>query len=229
VGEGTDPDDGKGKWYRRYNNGILQYQFILNSKKVKPNKNFTLLDSKRTIFGKNGNSDITLYDDGTFDVVKSDGTKVHGTREWNMKLKNGGSFYLQAKDFHLKAAGMGVTDFVLTSLIGVKAEQLVFNSIKGASITNSIKYSDELVSAAQKIYPKKAGKIEKHHPFPKYMGGAEKQDLISLDGAYHQQITNEFYKYWPKKVQGQQKIYPTLKQSEEIMKKVYEKFPLPRN
>jgi len=54
-------------------------------------------------------------------------------------------------------------------------------------------YSDDLVKAAQKLYPNKAGKIEElHHPFPKYMGGAEKQALVPLDAAYHQQITNEF-------------------------------------
>jgi hypothetical protein len=86
-----------------------------------------------------------------------------------------------------------------------------------------------LLKAAHKAYPGKVGKIEGHHPFPQYMGRAKKQILAPLDAAYHQQITNEFYKYWPKKLPGQVKTYPTSQQAQEIMQKVYSKYPLPGN
>lgn len=99
----------------------------------------------------------------------------------------------------------------------------------GGDAAKGVTYSDDLVKAAQKLYPNKAGKIELHHPFLKYMGGAEKQALVPLDAAYHQQITNEFFKYWPKKLPGQPKVYPTAQQAQEIMQKVYSKFPLPCN
>jgi hypothetical protein len=59
------------------------------------------------------------------------------------------------------------------------------------------------------------------------MGGAEDQVLVPLDAAYHQLITNEFLKYWPKKLPNQVKTFPTLDQAKEIMEKVYRKFPLP--
>ena len=58
------------------------------------------------------------------------------------------------------------------------------------------------------------------------MGGPEKQDLVPLNGAYQQQTTNEFYKYWPRKLPGQPKVYPNLSDAQEIMRKVYSKFSL---
>lgn len=61
------------------------------------------------------------------------------------------------------------------------------------------------------------------------MGGAEKQNLIRLTAPYHQQITNEFYKYWPTKLLGQVKTIPTYQQALEIIQKVYSKYPLPDN
>ncbi len=93
--------------------------------------------------------------------------------------------------------------------------------------TKGVTYSDDLINAAGKLYPNKAGLTQLHHPFPKYMGGAEKQILAPIDAAYHQVITNEFLKYWPKKLPGQLKTYPTLQQVNEIMQKVYSKYPLP--
>ena len=100
----------------------------------------------------------------------------------------------------------------------------------GANVAKEgVKYSDDLIKVAQKLYPDKAGKKELHHPFPKYMGGAEKQTLVPLDASYHQIITNEFYKYWPKKLPGQVKTYPTYQQAQEIMQKIYSKYPLPGN
>jgi hypothetical protein len=58
-------------------------------------------------------------------------------------------------------------------------------------------YSDDLLKAAQKEFPNKAGKIELHHIEPKYLGGDPKGALAPLDAAYHQQITNEFRRLAP--------------------------------
>jgi hypothetical protein len=115
-------------------------------------------------------------------------------------------------------------------------EEIIFGgyAVKGIGVikrnpVREVTYSDDLVKAAEELYPKKVGKFEFHHPFPKYMGGEEKQSLIKLPAPYHQQITNEFFKYWPKKLKGQPKVYPTAQQAHEIMQKVYSKFPLPCN
>jgi hypothetical protein len=84
------------------------------------------------------------------------------------------------------------------------------------------KYSDELLAAAQKAYPGKAGVTELHHVTPKYLGGAPNGPTVPLDAAYHQQITNAFrdaYKY------GQPP--PSAEQLQKIMDEVYSKYPLP--
>jgi len=65
-----------------------------------------------------------------------------------------------------------------------------------------VQYSDDLVKAAQKLYPNKAGTTQLHHIAPKYLGGAADGALVPLDGAYHQVML-------------------------DIMKQVYTKFPLP--
>lgn len=85
-----------------------------------------------------------------------------------------------------------------------------------------IKFSEDLLKAAQKLYPGKAGRIELHHPIPQYLGGAKNQTLIPLDAAYHQLITNEFRNLHG---YGMPKLSPEKVQ--EIMKAVYKKYPLP--
>jgi hypothetical protein len=81
---------------------------------------------------------------------------------------------------------------------------------------------DDLIEQAQNKYPKKAGKIEEHHIEPKYMGGDPKGTTVPLDGAYHQEITNEFRDLYP---YGSGPTTP--KQMKEILDQVYGKFPLP--
>lgn len=83
-------------------------------------------------------------------------------------------------------------------------------------------YSDDLVKAAQKLYPNKAGKIELHHITPKYLGGAKNGPLVPLDASYHQVITNELRALWP-----YGKGVPSATELQNIMKQVYSKYPLP--
>ncbi|WP_433804954.1 hypothetical protein [Bacteroides sp. KG122] len=85
-----------------------------------------------------------------------------------------------------------------------------------------LKYSDDLVKSAQKLYPNKAGKIGLHHITPKYLGGAKNGQLVPLDGAYHQVITNEF-----RRIQGYGLPKPSPQRLRKIMKDVYSKYPLP--
>lgn len=54
------------------------------------------------------------------------------------------------------------------------------------------------------------------------MGGNPKGKVIGVDGAYHQIMTNEFRRLWR---YGKGKL--PFDQRQIIMKKVYEKYPLP--
>ena len=85
-----------------------------------------------------------------------------------------------------------------------------------------VKYSDDLVKSAQKLYPKKAGTTELHHIRPQYLGGPKNGPLAPLDGAYHQVITNEFRMQWP-----YGKGIPSDAEWLDIMRRVYNKYPLP--
>jgi hypothetical protein len=86
-----------------------------------------------------------------------------------------------------------------------------------------LQYSDDLVKAAQKLYPNKAGLTELHHITPKYLGGAPNGPLVPLNGSYHQQITNAFRQAW---AYGKGPITdPVLRR--QIMNQVYKQFPLP--
>ncbi len=81
---------------------------------------------------------------------------------------------------------------------------------------------DDLVEAARKKYPRKAGKIENHHIFPKYLGGDPKGPTVPIDAAYHQEITNAF-----REMRGYGQERPSQEAAQEIMRRVYEKYPLP--
>jgi hypothetical protein len=77
-------------------------------------------------------------------------------------------------------------------------------------------------SQPPKHYPKLAGKKQDHHVTPIYMGGPKDGPKVTLDGSYHQNITNEFRNQWP---YGGPK--PSPEQVQEILENVYSKFPLP--
>jgi hypothetical protein len=81
---------------------------------------------------------------------------------------------------------------------------------------------DELIKAAQKEFPDKAGKIEQHHITPQYLGGDRKGPTVKIDAAYHQKITNEFRAEW-----GYGIGLPSAEKLRGIMDRVYRRFPLP--
>jgi len=85
-----------------------------------------------------------------------------------------------------------------------------------------MKYSDDLVINAQKLYPNKAAITELHYITPKYLGGNVNGPLVPLNGSYHQVITNEFRTLWP---YGQGT--PSATDLQYIMRQVYTKYPLP--
>ncbi|MCA3084491.1 MAG: RHS domain-containing protein [Rhodocyclaceae bacterium] len=82
---------------------------------------------------------------------------------------------------------------------------------------------EDLVRKAQQDYPKKAGKFEDHHVVPKYLGGDPKGETVRIDAAYHQTITNAF-----RELQGYRQPKPSTERLREIVRQVYEKFPLPK-
>lgn len=74
------------------------------------------------------------------------------------------------------------------------------------------------------MYPNKVGKTELNHPVPKYLGGSNNQELIRLDAAYHQLITNEFRKYIPYGYRNNPQYLDV--NINDVMRKVYQKYPL---
>jgi RHS repeat-associated protein len=81
---------------------------------------------------------------------------------------------------------------------------------------------DDLLRMAQEQYPKKAWRIENHHVEPIYLGGAKDGQLVPLDAAYHQLITNAF-----REQHGYGIGKPSIDRLQEIMDEVCRKFPLP--
>jgi RHS repeat-associated protein len=83
---------------------------------------------------------------------------------------------------------------------------------------------DDLIKAAQKEFPGKAGKIEQHHVTPKYLGGDPRGPTIPLDAAYHQKITTEFRNLW-----GYGQAPPSPDELRRLLRQAYGKYPLPGN
>ncbi|HZH78795.1 MAG TPA: hypothetical protein VEY88_22390 [Archangium sp.] len=76
---------------------------------------------------------------------------------------------------------------------------------------------------ARAAFPHLSGKPkQKHHLHPKYLGGHENGPTVDVDPAYHQLITNAFRREHP---YGQE--IPSPAQQQELMRKVYSKYPLP--
>ncbi len=111
----------------------------------------------------------------------------------------------------LSLGKLGVQGFQALSKLGLR------EAAKGG-----VKYSDDLVKNAQKLYPKKAGTTELHHIKPQYLGGPKSGPTVPLNGSYHQVITNEFRMQWP-----YGKGFPTDAEWLQIYKNVYSKYPLP--
>jgi hypothetical protein len=82
---------------------------------------------------------------------------------------------------------------------------------------------DKGQTEARAAFPHLFGKPKhKHHAHPKYLGGPEDGPTVDVDPAYHQLITNAFRREHP---YGQE--VPSPAQQQEIMRKVYSKYPLP--
>lgn len=121
----------------------------------------------------------------------------------------------------------------VTSLHRTERESVVYNfevedfhtyfvGENGVWVHNTCKPSfKELVEKAKRDYPKKAGRYEDHHIKPIYLGGNPSGPTVRLNAAYHQKITNAFRQHHP---YGSKK--PSMNQVEEIMRQVYDRFPL---
>ncbi len=107
-------------------------------------------------------------------------------------------------------------------LLGQVAPELKWELYGFALSSLPLGRAKRLEQLAKHLYPAKALRFELHHRVPKYLGGAVHGTVKRINAAYHQLITNEFRRLWP---YGRQR--PNDQQLEEILRRVYEKFPLP--
>lgn len=114
-----------------------------------------------------------------------------------------------------EAVGEGALEGLAEGASAVEADA-------GAAVEEVEQTYQNLLEDAQKEYPNKAGRLEKHHVTPKYLGGAPNGPLSTIDAAYHQLITNEFRRVWE-----YGKGLPNPEELAQIMEKVYSKYPLP--
>jgi RHS repeat-associated protein len=106
-------------------------------------------------------------------------------------------------------------DYALAGAIG---------AIPGGAVVKgwkAYKYFSNLSKAINK-YPKLANLVQNHHNFPKYMGGPANGPLTTLNGAYHQLITNAFR---AQAAYGKSAGMNPVRAA-EIMRDVYSKYPL---
>ena len=82
---------------------------------------------------------------------------------------------------------------------------------------------DKGMQEARRAFPHlTGGPKQKHHVYPRYLGGPDNGPTVDLDRAYHQLITNEF-----RKNREYGRGTPNPKRALELMRLVYSKYPLP--
>ncbi len=162
---------------------------------------------------------------GSFPVVGESSATYAAIRngQWGWAIFHGA---MAVSDFALvKGAAGAVFKIGLSATRNILAKDVAEATLKEAgeaaakTTGNSI---DDLVRAAQKEFPKKAGNIEQHHITPKYLGGDPKGPCAPLNAAYHQKITNAFRDAWQ---YGQKQ--PSPEELRQIIQDVYSKYPLP--
>ena len=82
--------------------------------------------------------------------------------------------------------------------------------------------TDPQLGKIVKIESEICGAVELHHAVPKYLGGALTGLLVPLEKGYHLLISLEFRRRWP---YGSPK--PGIEALKDILKRVYEKYPIP--
>ena len=82
---------------------------------------------------------------------------------------------------------------------------------------------DDLLAQANRAYPKKVGREEWHHVQPKYLDGPKSGPQVQLPAPYHQLITNAF-----REKAGYGQLKPTAPRIQEIMREIYDTFPIGR-
>ena len=102
----------------------------------------------------------------------------------------------------------------ITAIVPVQGEQIVYNFTVD-------KDHDYFVGETGFLVHNAGCGCQKHHNWPKYLGGPKKGPLTPLNRAYHQRITNLFRQLRP---YGLPTVDPTTAQ--EIMDQVYEQLPL---
>jgi hypothetical protein len=171
--------------------------------------------------------DLTVMDDIAYGVLESVASSLWEPADWAFTIndirKNGVHWYHAGillpvlSSSELRQFSRGARAIAEFSEDAATEARVVGRAEREAS-----RSYDDLVEAARERYPNKAGKIEKHHVTPKYMGGDPKGSTVPLDAAYHQMITNEFRRLHPYGAEP-----PSPEQVQQIMEQVYQQFPLP--
>ena len=112
----------------------------------------------------------------------------------------------------------------MSSLAACAQTELAFACVKTGLIDKN--QFNRIVINADKMYPKKAGKLENHHIIPKFMGGLERGPTVLIPASYHQLITNAFRREFSKE-KGLSSKNLLQEEAERIMKKIYGTFQLP--
>jgi RHS repeat-associated protein len=107
--------------------------------------------------------------------------------------------------------------------IGAALEQGPAEQKLEKAVPDAIEEIEKLTAEAEATYPKLAGRFNLHHVEPKYLGGAPDGELVRLNAAYHQLITNMFRQLAP----YGQNIQRSQEEIKRILSQVYSKFPLP--
>lgn len=118
-------------------------------------------------------------------------------------------------NFLFEAMGIGG----VTGLIGGVT---LGRGIQNIRAGGNLQRMSQLVKEAQAKYPKLAGKMQKHHVYPKYLGGNPGGKLVNIDAAYHQTITNAIRARFPF---GKGPFNPA--QVAKGLAEVYKMFPIP--
>jgi RHS repeat-associated protein len=214
----ADPNTG-GNFNRYKYAGNNPYRFFdPDGREERERRDWSSLDSCLSCAGANG-STVSLRSSGEHKPLTF-GQALKSNFDRNVQRSPLGPGGKDAMHFlgDEMVEGMGN---LIDGNFGSAAENLAIGVVakKLGPLSNKV---EGLIGEARSLYPGKAGKVELHHITPRYLGGAKNGALAPLDAAYHQQITNEFRRQWP---YGGAR--PDAQQLDEVMQKVYEKYPLP--
>jgi hypothetical protein len=102
--------------------------------------------------------------------------------------------------------------------VGSKVARKVAGKAYGEATRKLGKKARRIAKAAEEAYPKKAGKVERHHMRPRYLRGSKHGTTRDLPDPLHQVATNRIREQFPYGRSGR----PSGKEIEETLEDIYE-------